>query len=153
MKQISTSIEINAPATRVWQVLTDFAAYPEWNPFVREIKSQGPLQEGAQLQVSLGAPGARPMSFRPSVLQAQPDHELRWLGRLLLPGFFDGEHRFVIEKLGENRVQFEQTEVFRGVLVKLFAASLSGDTKRGFEAMNRALKTRVESLETHSRRD
>src|SRR5208337_3854746 len=35
MKEIHTEIEINAPAEKVWKVLTDFAAYPEWNPFVR----------------------------------------------------------------------------------------------------------------------
>ncbi len=34
MKVIHTEIEINAPAEAVWRVLTDFAAYPEWNPFV-----------------------------------------------------------------------------------------------------------------------
>ena len=30
MKEIITDIEINASAERVWQVLTDFAAYPQW---------------------------------------------------------------------------------------------------------------------------
>ncbi len=33
MKEIHTEIEINAPAGKVWRVLTDFPSYPEWNPF------------------------------------------------------------------------------------------------------------------------
>ena len=32
---IHTEIEISASAERVWQVLTDLAAYHEWNPMIR----------------------------------------------------------------------------------------------------------------------
>src|SRR5215210_9363232 len=35
MKELHSEIEINAPAQRVWEVLTDFASYPQWNPFIR----------------------------------------------------------------------------------------------------------------------
>ena len=41
MKEIHTEIEINAPAEKIWKVLTDFAAYPEWNPFVRRGEGRG----------------------------------------------------------------------------------------------------------------
>ena len=43
MLAISTAIDIDAPAARVWDVLTDFAAYPRWNPFIRRV---GPGQGG-----------------------------------------------------------------------------------------------------------
>ena len=33
-KQLRTHIDIHASPERVWQVLTDFAAYPDWNPFI-----------------------------------------------------------------------------------------------------------------------
>jgi hypothetical protein len=79
------------------------------------------------------------------VLAAEPARELRWLGHFLVPGLFDGEHRLAIEPLGEGRVRFVQEERFTGVLVGLFAGSLDRNTKRGFEAMNEALKARVEA--------
>ena len=84
------------------------------------------------------------MTFRPTVLVAEHPRELRWLGRLLVRGVFDGEHRFVIRPLADNRVRFEQSERFTGVLVPLFRESLDRDTKRGFAEMNRALKERAE---------
>ena len=51
MKQISSEIEINASQERVWQVLTDFPALSEWNPFVRSV--EGDLEAGQRLKVYL----------------------------------------------------------------------------------------------------
>ena len=142
MKELHTEIEIQASDERVWQLLTDFADFPEWNPFIR--RASGEALTGARLEVLLQPPGGRAMTFRPTVLKAEPRRELRWLGRLLVPGLFDGEHIFSIEPLDAQRVRFMQREVFRGLLVPLFAGSLERDTRRGFEAMNRALKERAE---------
>ena len=86
------------------------------------------------------------MSFRPTVLVADPNRELRWLGHLWVPGLFDGEHSFTIEPLGEGRVRFIQQERFSGLLLPLLSKTLDRDTLRGFEEMNRALKLRVESV-------
>jgi hypothetical protein len=143
MKQLHTQIEIDAPAERVWELLTDFASYPEWNPFIHHIS--GLLAPGERVQVRLEPPGGRAMTFKPKVLNAEPDRELRWLGHLLVPGLFDGEHSFTIEPLDVNRVRFIQRETFKGLLVPLFARSLETNTQRGFEEMNRALKERAEA--------
>ncbi len=143
MKELRTEIEIGAPAERVWQILTDFASYPEWNPFVRRIS--GEAQEGTQLEVYLQPSGARGMTFRPTILKAEPSRELRWRGKLFIQGLFDGEHVFEIEQLAENRVRFVQRESFRGLLTSLLLRMLENDTRRGFEEMNAALKARAEA--------
>ncbi len=104
MKEIHTEIEIEASAYQVWQVLIDFAAYPQWNPFIRS--AIGTPKTGERLQVYLEPSGSRGMTFTPTVRSAQPNRELRWLGRLFIPGLFDGEHSFSIEAVGENRVRF-----------------------------------------------
>jgi uncharacterized protein YndB with AHSA1/START domain len=33
VRELRSEIEIDAPPERVWAVVTEFAAYPEWNPF------------------------------------------------------------------------------------------------------------------------
>jgi hypothetical protein len=142
MKELRTNIEIQASAERVWQLLTDFASFPEWNPFIHWAK--GEAKVGAQLEVHIEPSGASGMTFKPTVLQVAPKRELRWLGRLLMPGLFDGEHSFSIEALEANRIRFTQREVFTGLLVPLFASGLDTDTRRGFEEMNLALKLRAE---------
>jgi len=144
MKELRTEIEIQASAGRVWQILTDFANFPNWNPFIRLAKGEPRI--GAQLEVFMKPSGAKGMTFRPLVLKAEPNRELRWLGHLLVPGLFDGEHIFTIEPLGANRVRFVQREIFTGLLVPLFMRWLHTETLRGFEEMNHALKIRAETV-------
>jgi len=84
------------------------------------------------------------MQLRPTLLAAAPSQELRWLGQLGVPGLFDGEHRFRIEPLGTNRVRFVQEERFTGLLAPLVLRFIESGTRRGFEAMNQALKVRAE---------
>ena len=50
-QRVERSVDIAAPAEQVWSVLTDFAAHPEWNPFMRE--ASGTPQEGEKLRVRL----------------------------------------------------------------------------------------------------
>jgi hypothetical protein len=145
MKELYTEITIAASDDQVWQLLTDFATFPQWNPFMRRVPGQA--KAGTRLEVYIQPSGARGMTFRPTVLIAEPKRELRWLGRLLVPGLFDGEHSFIIESRGPHQVRFVQREQSRGVLVLLFSRSLDTDTLRGFGEMNAALKARAEQLD------
>jgi hypothetical protein len=142
MRQIATQIEIDAPTHRVWPVLIDFPHYSEWNSFIRSIEGE-PIV-GNRIRVSIQPPGRRPIWFRPVLLKVEPEHELRWRGRLFLPGLFDGEHSFVLEPLSRDRTLLRQCERFSGVLVPLIWNSLEDPTRRGFEALNESLRQRTE---------
>ncbi len=83
------------------------------------------------------------MNFKPSVLSVRPERELRWLGHLLVPGIFDGEHYFLLEPIGEDRTRLTQGEKFSGLLVGLLGSTLAA-TGAGFKAMNTALRQQVE---------
>lgn len=140
--EIKTQIDIDAPPERVWAVLTDFERHPTWNPFIREIR--GEVREGARLHVRLGPPDGKPMTFKPVVTSAERASSFAWLGSLLAPWVFSGEHRFRLEPLDGGRTRFHHGEAFGGVLVPLLRKSLDTDTRRGFELMNEALKTEAE---------
>jgi len=137
-KQIKTSITINASKERIWQILTDFENYPKWNPFIKSVK--GELKVGNRIKIHLGG-----MRFKPIVLTLNENSELKWLGHLWFKGLFDGEHKFKLTDNGNGTTNFEQSENFKGVLVKLFSKSLDTDTKNGFEQMNKQLKLRAEN--------
>jgi hypothetical protein len=142
-REIRTTIDIDAPINIVWAVLTDFSQYSQWNPFIRSI--HGPAKQGEQLEILIQPPGGTGMTFRPVILALRPEAELRWLGRLILPGIFDGEHQFQLEPIGAGQTRLIHREVFSGLLVPLLWRNLDTQTRQGFEAMNHALKQRVES--------
>ena len=143
MVRIITSIEIAAPPTTVWRILTDFDAYPSWNPFVKSIS--GSQHPGTTLSVTLQPEGGRAMTLKPRLLVFDAPVELRWKGQVLLPGIFDAEHSFQLSALESNRTLFRHEETFSGLLVPLtFRGALKRGTERSFEALNRALKHRAE---------
>jgi hypothetical protein len=142
MKQLHTEIQINASAQTVWNILTDFNKYPEWNPFIRSF--QGDVSEGSQFTVVLQPPDSKPMTFKPTCLKLVKDKEFRWLGRLWMPGLFDGEHIFELIDNGNHRIRFVQREKFKGLLVPLLWKQLDTGTRKGFELMNQKLKERAE---------
>jgi hypothetical protein len=143
MHELRTEIEIEATPARVWSILLDFPSYPDWNPFVRAV--QGIAKEGDRLTISVQPQGGKGMTFRPTVLTVIPNAELRWRGRFLLPGIFDGEHYFLINQLAPCRLRFVQGEKFSGILIPFVKSNLDGGTKAGFIAMNQAMKSRAES--------
>ena len=142
MKEVFSEIEIQAPAERVWQALTDFASYPKWNPFIRRISGQP--KEGKRLRVYIEPPGTKGRTFRQKILMEEPKRELRWLGRRLIPRLFDGDHIFTIQHIGSERVRFVQQEIFLGVLVSSLTHDMEMKIRLGFEQMNQALKLRAE---------
>lgn len=138
-KEIKTSIMIQAPVSKVWEILTDFEAYPSWNPFIKSLS--GEVKAGNKIKVAL--PG---MNFRPTVLAFEENKELRWIGNLLFKGIFDGEHRFLLSENPDGSTTFEHAEKFSGILVGPFSKKLDRETKPGFESMNESLKMRAEQL-------
>jgi hypothetical protein len=141
-QELSTQVDIDAPAEAVWAVLTDFDSYHEWNPFMHVA---GRASENARLHVELALSEGQSTRFRPTVTRVDPSRELRWLGHLWTPGLFDGEHRFELTPLDGGRTRLTHAERFSGVLAPLVRRLTGSATERGFEAMNAALKRRVET--------
>lgn len=141
-KEIKTELVIQASPERVWEILTAFEKYPLWNPFVKSI--QGNAKVGAKIVVRLEQPGSKGMTFKPTVLTFEKNKEFKWIGHLLLPGLFDGEHRFELIDNGNGTTTFIQAERFKGILVRLFSKMLDTSTINGFNAMNQKLKEEAE---------
>ena len=124
-------------------MFTDFASYPDWNPFIRSLEGQ-PLV-GERVRVRLQPAGQRGVTLRPTVRAYTPQRELRWLGRLGLPRIFDGEHRFILEAVADGRrTRFTQSEEFRGVLVP-FLGSMLRTTEAAFGSMVSAARIEADN--------
>ncbi|MEQ8716688.1 MAG: SRPBCC domain-containing protein [Acidimicrobiales bacterium] len=142
--ELRTEIEIAAPIEVVWETLTDLASYPDWNPFI--VSAEGRAEVGEKLTNRMRPPGGRGMTFKPVVTVVEAPVAFEWLGRLGPPGIFDGRHRFDLAPTRKGGTLVTQSEQFDGILVRLMRTSLDTQTVAGFEAMNAALKARVETI-------
>jgi hypothetical protein len=143
-RTIRSAIEIRAPIETVWRVLTDFAAYPEWNPHIRRV--QGEVAAGAHIAIHSQPPGGRVIVMRPEVTKFDPPNELRWRATFIAGRMFAGEHGFKLEATGPDRVRFVQDETFSGLLVPLYGRLRLARTRIGFDEVNQALRDRAERL-------
>jgi hypothetical protein len=141
MRTLSTTIDIEAAPDRVWEILTDLPRYSQWNPFIRE--AAGTVAVGNRLSLRMVRATGKASTFRPTVLTADPGKELRWIGRLLVPGIFDGEHRFVLAA-ANGGTRLTQSEKFGGLLIP-FTGKLLNETADSFAALNKALKEQAEA--------
>lgn len=142
MIAIETSLAISAPPDAVWAVLTEFAAYPEWNPFI--VKASGGLAKGGRLSITVALPsrGGQRVGFRPVITVLEPGRMLAWKGGLPLPALFDGVHYFRLEPAGTNGTLFVHGERFDGLAARLLGRRIMA-LRPDYEAMNLALARRV----------
>jgi len=142
VKEVRSEIEINSYPESVWKILTDFATYDQWNPFINKIN--GLPREGDKIDIYIETPSGKKRKYSPKVTKVEEGRELRWFGKSFLPGFLNAEHIFTIEELQPQHVRFVQREVFEGLLAGLFGKGMDSDVRQGFEDMNTALKKYAE---------
>jgi len=143
--ELTTFVDIDATAERVWQVLTDLPAYAEWNPFVTE--ADGALVEGGRLSVSVPPVGVLVQAkLRPTVVEVVPGRRLRLRSQLIrpaIPGLFHVDLTMTITDQ-DGYVRLWQQDRFGGLLAPLLIGSLNRHRLTAFNAMNDALKRRAE---------
>ena len=141
VKTLHPEIGIGAPAPVVWEVIGDLDGWAQWNPVM---KASGVLAPGERINVTLGAPGGKAVSFDPVVVALEEGREFRWRTRKLL-GMLDLEHGFRVVPEDTGRCRFEQFEVFRGILGGRVYSRQSKALDTGFQVMNRMLKREAET--------
>lgn len=139
-KHISTEIIINASIDKVWDELTDFSKYPDWNPFIRKIS--GEIKKGNIIEVTFQTHGSDPIVFTPEIILYEENNILQWEGKLFIPGIFTGRHTFQLVKIETNKTKLIQKEDFNGILVPFFKFD---STIEGFTLMNKEFKKRTEN--------
>jgi len=140
MPTIETAVDIDAPRADVWQTLTDFDAYGEWNPHLTA--AEGSLTEGGALDVRIERADAKPRELTVTLTEVDRGRRLVWVGTVGFGTLFEGRHAFELEPLADNRTRLHNCEDVSGLLAGRF---VTGTPERDHEAMNVALKRRVES--------
>jgi hypothetical protein len=135
-------IGIQAPAEVIWGLIHDLASWETWNPTYP--KASGDIHIGSTLEMTLQLPGQAPQQIKPVVLEWVPNEQLHW--RLSLMGGLVKTLRYIeIEQLAEASCIVSNGEFFAGLVGPSVVKRAGGSVRRGFIAMNEALKVRAEA--------
>jgi hypothetical protein len=135
-----TRIVIAAPPSRVWDVLTDFASYPDWNPLVGSLEGEPVV--GRRVAVHVIPLGRH---HRPRITAFEPPHRLAWTGWEALPFLLSSTHYFRLEPTPEGHTRLDHGERFRGLAAPLLGRRLLDRMHQAFIHHDLVLKQRVES--------
>jgi len=140
--EVRSEAEINGSPELVWDVLTDLARYPVWNPFLSPV--EGELRPGSPLQVTMHT-GTRVASYQATVLQVERNRLLSWSAQVVSSGVYDTTYSFTIEPVREGRVRLVSREARKG-LAPVLEWVLGSGIQGGLDAMTRSARNRVELL-------
>jgi len=144
LKIIETSIVIDSTPDKIWEILTNFKEYELWNPFMTKVVGIASL--GSKIEVNIKTVSGKKRTYYPIITRYETGKELRWKGKSLLPGIFDGERIFILEKSNDDKILFSHKEIFSGLGVKLVGNKLDESLKESFVRMNEALKGKAENF-------
>jgi hypothetical protein len=141
--RVEDRIGVQAPATVIWEIVADLDSWAQWNPTYT--RASGVLRIGEPLSLTLALPGQRPQELRPRVVDWVPDEQLHWQ-LTMLSGAIRTLRYIEIEALAEESCVVDNGELFQGLMGPSLGKRMAGPLRRGFKAMNEALKDRAEAL-------
>jgi uncharacterized protein YndB with AHSA1/START domain len=128
-------IEIAAPPEIVWDVLTRFEEWPQWNREVKSMSFDGPVAPGSEFGWKAG-----PGRIASTLEQVEPPRLISWRGRTMS---IRAMHEWHLEpRDGGTSVQTEET--FSGLLARLFRGQLQKTLDKSLEEGLEHLKGETE---------
>ena len=141
----SITVEIDAPASVVWGILTDLPRYGEWNPFC--IRAESTLQIGAPIVMHLTNFWNRDIAINTEYVCAnEPERLLSWQLGWQADWPYAARRDQLVTALGPDCCSYQSINAFygdTGTHVMRFAGPW---VKAAFDNTANALKARAEAM-------
>ena len=141
---ISQTVDVAAPAARVWSVVTDLARYPDWNPFVVTCRST--LEPGAPIVMWVRLLPGLAQPQRERIFEHVPGRRLSYGVPPLPFGALASRRSHEVVETTPGRCRYVSHFELEGWLVPVVSALLGKRLERGFAAMTAALVRNAEAL-------
>ncbi|WP_067893710.1 SRPBCC domain-containing protein [Nocardia vaccinii] len=138
---IDDTVQIDAPAEVVWQVLTDFPRYPEWNPFC--VTAESALEPGAPIVMGVRLLGPRAMTQRERIRSVTPGTGFSYSMIPVPGGALHSLRSHTLTPLDDRRCRYDSHFELGGWLAPVVTGLLGGALRRGFGAMTAAVAERA----------
>lgn len=140
--RIEDRIGVQAPADVIWDVVQHLPGWAEWNPVYP--RAEGEIRIGNVLSFDLALPGQGTQAIKATVLDWVPGEQLHWQLRMM-GGLIKTLRYIEITPLSDQGCVVDNGEIFGGLMGPSLGKRMRGPIRRGFQAMNEALKERAEA--------
>jgi uncharacterized protein YndB with AHSA1/START domain len=131
----ASEIDIAAPPEVVWDVLTEFDRWPDWNPDVKSMSYTGPLEPGSQFRWKAG-----PGTIVSTLQQVEPARLISWTGRTMS---INAVHVWRLEpRAGGTWVRTEES--YTGLLARVFRGPIRKTLEKALREGLQHLKAEAE---------
>jgi len=143
LQEIKTEIEISAPPSKVWSIISDINNWQEWSPIIKE--SQGTASIGSELTITMigkekGEDGPK---YNPVITELDEPNTLRWRAQMLAGFVFTNYKELELEETSSG-TKLTHKELFKGLLAPLFCGQMEEGVPPMLNSMNKALKDLAE---------
>ena len=138
---------IDADVADVWQAITDFESYPEWNPWV--ISAVGPSTPGSEVDVVV-MNGKTQMNAKHLVLNEKPLERFCWKDWGWNAWFVYGQRCRTLTVQPDGTVHYQVQLMIDGALSHIAALFYGPGIREGIAKETAALALRAEALSTGS---
>ncbi|VVE70005.1 polyketide cyclase [Pandoraea captiosa] len=145
-KVTSVRVEIDAPASFVWDILVDLPRYREWNPYTVRVESSLKVGDEVHLYIANPADANNDIHVLEHLVAFEPSRLLAWEQRPT-PENADAAYREqVLEVLDDGRCAYHTSDQFLGPNAEKIMNQFGDWVKGGFDGIARGLKAHAESL-------
>jgi hypothetical protein len=128
-------IDIGAAPDVVWSVLADLSAWPSWNPDVKTMTVDGPVEAGTTFRWKAGS-----ASLTSTLRSVDPPREIGWTGTTM---GIKAVHVFTLEP-SDGGTRASSAESFRGLIPSIFTGYSRKVIQRGIDDILARLKVEAE---------
>jgi len=139
MQEITTEIDISAPPSKVWSIITDINNWQEWSPIINE--SHGTATVGSTLSITMmgkekGKDGPK---YNPTITELEEPKYFRWRAHMLAGFIFTNDKIFELEETNSG-TRLTHKEMFSGLLAPVICGHMEKGVPPMLNSMNKALK-------------
>ncbi len=133
--KIATEVALQASPDKIWNTLTDFAAYPEWNRFLKAVRGQA--APDAALEMDLQYYGKSVEKKSGIVTGYIPPKYFSWIWNHKFGAWFlSCEHVFRIKQREDGKVLFYQEVYYTGLGLRFRRRDVEHMVKLSIDKLN-----------------
>jgi len=142
-RAVEHRLGVQAPAEIVWEVVSDFETWHQWNPLYH--KAEGQMKIGTTLTLEQHLPGQPATVIAPIVQDWVPYEQLHWRSSRM-GGFVTAIRYLEIENMGPQNSTFSNGELFMGLLLRFISREERRQLRAAFTQMGEAVRDRAEAI-------